>query len=261
VKRRTLSDCARPIGVMPKENGGGRMSAVVIIPTYNERDNLAELTKRLMNIGVPLDILFVDDGSPDGTGDLAEDLAIRFPNVSVIHRGRKLGYACAVVEGFRAALKREYSRILQMDADLSHDPASIPKLLEAARDCDLVLGSRYIGGVRVVDWEISRVLLSYFANRYAKTVTGLPLHDITTGFRCYRREVLQSVDFSKVKASGYGFLIEMAYRIWRSGGRLAEVPITYYGRQHGKSKLSKQMVFESAVLVWRLRILEMLKRQ
>ena len=230
------------------------MSAVVIIPTYNERDNLAELTKRLMSIEVPLDVIFVDDGSPDGTGDLADNLVRTFPNISVIHRESKLGYGSAVIEGFRTALKKDYGWILQMDADLSHDPASIPKLLEAAREGDLVLGSRYIGGVRVVDWEIGRVLLSYFANQYARTITGLPLHDVTTGFRCYRRDVLQSFDFSAVKANGYGFLIEIAYRVWRSGGRLAEVPITYYGRQRGKSKLSKQTMLEAAILVWRLRL-------
>ena len=230
------------------------MSAVVIIPTYNERDNLAELTKRLMSIEVPLDVIFVDDGSPDGTGDLADNLVRTFPNISVIHRESKLGYGSAVIEGFRTALKKDYGWILQMDADLSHDPASIPKLLEAAREGDLVLGSRYIGGVRVVDWEIGRVLLSYFANQYARTITGLPLHDITTGFRCYRRDVLQSFDFSAVKANGYGFLIEIAYRVWRSGSRLAEVPITYYGRQRNKSKLSKQTMLEAAILVWRLRL-------
>ncbi len=238
---------------MPKRTEA-RVSAVVIIPTYNERDNLAELTKRLMSIEVPLDVIFVDDGSPDGTGDLADNLVRTFPNISVIHRESKLGYGSAVIEGFRTALKKDYGWILQMDADLSHDPASIPKLLEAAREGDLVLGSRYIGGVRVVDWEIGRVLLSYFANQYARTITGLPLHDVTTGFRCYRRDVLQSFDFSAVKANGYGFLIEIAYRVWRSGGRLAEVPITYYGRQRGKSKLSKQTMLEAAILVWRLRL-------
>jgi len=245
---------------MPKSTEE-RVFAVVIIPTYNERDNLAPLTKRMQSIELPLDIIFVDDGSPDGTGDLADDLAKTLPNISVIHRQNKLGYGSAVIEGFRTALKKDYVRIFQMDADLSHDPASIPKLLEAARESDLVLGSRYIGGVRVVDWEIGRVLLSYFANRYVKTITGLPLHDITTGFRCYRRDVLYSFDFAKVKANGYGFLIEMAYRIWKSGGRLLEVPITYYGRKQGKSKLSKQTMLEAAILPWRLRLLELRKHE
>lgn len=231
------------------------VSAVVIIPTYNERDNLAELTQRLVSIEIPLDVIFVDDGSPDGTGDLADELARTFPNISVIHREKKLGFASAVIEGLRAALSKEYSWVLLMDADLSHDPAAIPTLLEAAKDNELVLGSRYIGGVRVVDWEIGRLLLSYFANRYAAAITGLPVHDITTGFRCYRREILQSLDFSKVKASGYGFQIEMAYRVWGSGGRLVEVPITFYGRQHGKSKLSRLMVLEAAFLPFRLRLL------
>lgn len=255
-----LSGYGQPVDIMPKKTMD-RVSAVVVIPTYNERDNLAELTKRLASIEVPLDVIFVDDGSPDGTGDVADDLSRTLPNISVIHRERKLGFASAVIAGFCAALKKEYSWILLMDADLSHDPASIPRLLEAAREGDLVLGSRYIGGVRVVDWEIGRVLLSYFANRYTKTITGLPLHDITTGFRCYRRDVLQSFDFSKVKASGYGFQIEMAYWVWRSGGRLVEVPITFYGRQQGKSKFSKWILLEAAILPFRLRLSEMCKHE
>src|SRR3990172_7171243 len=157
---------------------------MVIIPTYNERENLRQLTERLVALHLPLDVVFVDDGSPDGTGELADALAQRFPQVSVIHRQGKLGYASAVIEGFRLALKGEYSWILQMDADLSHDPAAIPLMLQAAEDHDLVLGSRYVGGVRVIDWEMSRVLLSWFANLYARTITGIPVQDVTTGFRC-----------------------------------------------------------------------------
>lgn len=230
------------------------MSALVIIPTYNERDNLSPLTDRLLGLGLPLDVLVVDDGSPDGTGKVADDLAQSFPHVSVIHRERRLGYASAVTEGFRAALKQDYSWILQMDADLSHDPASIPALLRAASDHDLVLGSRYIGGVRVIDWEIGRILLSWMSNNYARAITGLPVRDITTGFRCYRRSALEALDLAKLKANGYGFLIEIAYHIWRSGGRLTEVPITFYGRHRGTSKMSKRMILEAAILVWRLRV-------
>jgi dolichol-phosphate mannosyltransferase len=237
------------------------MSAIVIIPTYNERDNLLELTTRLSSLGIPLDVLFVDDGSPDGTGELADEIARSSPSVTVIHREKRLGYGSAVIAGFEAALKGDYSRILQMDADLSHDPASIPKLLDAAAECDLVIGSRYVNGVRVVDWEINRVLLSYAANRYARTITGLPLHDITTGFRCYRRDALEALKFSDIKANGYGFLIEMAYRVWKQGGRLREYPITFYGRQRGKSKLSKRIMFEAAFLVWRLRLSELAARK
>lgn len=231
-----------------------RMAAIVVIPTYNERDNLAELTRRLLGLGLALDVVVIDDGSPDGTGKLADDLAQSFPQLSVIHRDRKFGYGSAVAEGFRTALKGEYSWILQMDADLSHDPAAIPALLRSASDHDLVLGSRYIGGVRVMDWEIGRVLLSCMANRYARAVTGLPVRDITTGFRCYRRSALEALDLAQLKASGYGFLIEIAYRIWKSGGRLIEVPITFYGRQKGTSKMSKWMMVEAALLVWRLRL-------
>ena len=229
------------------------MSAIVIIPTYNERDNLPPLTARLLGLGLPLDILFVDDGSPDGTGELAEELARTHPQVSVIHRHGKLGYASAVITGFRTALKGTYKSILQMDADLSHDPAAIPALLQAATDHDLVLGSRYIGGVRVIDWEMSRVLLSWTANLYVRTITGLPSRDVTTGFRCYRRSVIERMDFGRLKANGYAFQIEMAYRTWRDGGRLAEVPIIFYGRQRGISKMSRGIILEAATLVWRLR--------
>ncbi|MGH7429530.1 MAG: polyprenol monophosphomannose synthase [Candidatus Methylomirabilaceae bacterium] len=230
------------------------MSAIVIIPTYNERDNIAELTERLVRLGLALDVLFIDDHSPDGTGKVADDLALSYPQVSVIHRARKLGYASAVVEGFRAALKGEYPCVVQMDADLSHDPGIIPALLQAAAEHDLVLGSRYIGGVRVIDWEIGRVLLSWMANGYARAVTGLPIRDVTTGFRCYRRSALEALDLARLKATGYGFQIETAYRIWRSGGRLTEVPIIFYGRRRGESKMSKQIIVEAAILVWRLRL-------
>jgi dolichol-phosphate mannosyltransferase len=229
------------------------VSAIVIIPTYNERENLRQLTQRLLALPIPLDVLFIDDGSPDGTGELADELAQRFPQVSVIHRQGKLGFASAVIEGFRQALKGDYSWILQMDADLSHDPAAIPPMLQAAEGNDLVLGSRYIGGVRVIDWEVSRVFLSWFANLYARTVTGVPVQDLTTGFRCYRRSVIEALDLSQVRAGGYAFQIEMAYRTWKAGGHLTEVPIIFYGRQKGVSKMSKRIILEAAILVWRLR--------
>ena len=230
------------------------MSAIVIIPTYNERDNLIELTERLLALPLALDVVFVDDSSPEGTAKLADELTRSHPQISVIRRERKLGYGSAVIEGFRAALKGDYAWILQMDADLSHDPAAIPALIRAASDHDLVLGSRYIGGVRVIDWEIGRVLLSWMSNGYARAVTRLPVRDITTGFRCFRRQALEALDLAQFHAAGYGFQIEVAYRIWRSGGRLTEVPITFYGRQKGISKLSRRMIVEAAVLVWRLRL-------
>jgi dolichol-phosphate mannosyltransferase len=229
------------------------MSAVVIIPTYNERHNLLELTTRLSNLDIPLDVLFVDDGSPDGTGELADEMARSSPRVTVIHREKKLGYGSALVAGFKAALEKDYSLVLQMDADLSHDPAAIPTLLEGAERYDLVLGSRYFGGVRVVDWEMRRILLSWVANVYARTVTRLPVHDITTGYRCFRRTALESLDLNGLKANGYGLQIEVAYRVWKAGGRVGEVPIIFYGRKNGASKMTSSMILEALLLVWRLR--------
>lgn len=226
---------------------------IIVIPTYNERDNIVELTDRLLKLALPLKILFVDDASPDGTGQQAEALARSHSQVAVIHRTRKLGYASAVLEGLSEALKGPYSCILVMDADLSHDPAAIPHLLQAARHHDLVLGSRYLGGLRVIDWEIGRVVLSWIANRYARLVTGIPCWDITTGFRCYSRAALQILDFTKLRASGYGFNIEMCYHIWKSGKRLVEIPIIFYGRKNGVTKMTKRMIVEAVVLVWRLR--------
>ncbi|HWP59740.1 MAG TPA: polyprenol monophosphomannose synthase [Candidatus Acidoferrales bacterium] len=230
------------------------MSAVVIVPTYNERANIAELTDRLLQLPVELDILFIDDGSPDGTGALEEELARKHARVSVIQRGRKLGFASALITGYREALKRSYSFVLQMDADLSHDPAAIPAMIDAAKSYDLVLGSRYIGGVRVIDWEMSRIFLSWMANTYARAITRVPVHDVTTGFRCFRRETLEKLDLKRLKANGYGLQIEIAYRVWKSGGRLGEVPIIFYGRRSGKSKMTRAMVFEAGLLVWRLRL-------
>lgn len=230
------------------------MSAIVIVPTYNERDNLANLTDRLLSLPVELQVLFVDDGSPDGTGELAESLARKHSRVSLIQRGRKLGFGSALITGYRAAIKENYALVLQMDADLSHDPAAIPAMISAASEYDLVLGSRYYGGVRVIDWEMSRILLSWMANSYARAVTRLPVHDITTGFRCFRKEVLEALDMDQLKANGYGLQIEVAYRIWESGARLGEVPIIFYGRKRGKSKMTRSMILEAMLLVLRLRL-------
>lgn len=226
---------------------------VVVIPTYNERDNIVQLTDRLLKLALPLNILFVDDASPDGTGQQADVLAKSHSQVAVIHRRDKRGYASAVLDGFREALKGSYSHIMVMDADLSHDPAAIPSLLQAAPGRDLVLGSRYLGGLHVIDWEMSRVLLSLVANRYARIVAKIPCSDITTGFRCYSRTALGNLDFTKLRASGYSFNIEIAYHIWKSGGRLAEVPIIFYGRKNGVTKMTKRMIVEAVLLVWRLR--------
>ncbi len=197
------------------------------------------MTERLLGLGLALNVVYIHDGSPDGTGKVAHDLAQSCSNIFVIHREGKLGYGSAVTEGLHVALMGRYPWVLQMDADLSHDPAAIPTLLRAASDHDLVLRSRYIGGVRVIDWEIGRALLSWMANGYARTVTGVTVRDLTSGFHCYRRSALEALDLAKLKANGYGFLIGIAYQIWRSGGRLIEVPITFYRCQKGMSKMSR----------------------
>jgi dolichol-phosphate mannosyltransferase len=229
------------------------VSAIVVIPTYNEQENLVELTTRLLAIPSELDVLYVDDDSPDGTGKLADDLAERFSRVSVLHRKGPRGFSAASIAGLKVALAGPYSHIVTMDADLSHDPSAIPLLLEAAQDHDLVIGSRYAQGVRVVNWDMRRLLLSWAANHYARAVTGFPFHDMTTGFRCYSRAAIEAIDLDGIKAKGYGFLIEMAYQTWNAGRRIAEAPIIFYGRKKGVSKMSKRMIVESALLVWRLR--------
>ena len=229
------------------------MSAIVVIPTYNEKDNLVDLTARLLTIQSGLEILYVDDDSPDGTGKLADELRERDPRVSVLHRNGPRGFSAASIAGLKTALAGSYSHIVTMDADLSHDPSAIPFLLDVAQDHELVIGSRYAQGVRVVNWEMRRVLLSWAANLYARAVTGFPFHDMTSGFRCYSRAAIEAINLNRIKANGYGFLIETAYRIWRAGGRVVETPIIYYGREKGVSKMSKRMIVESALLVWRLR--------
>lgn len=229
--------------------------AVVIIPTFNESRNLEKIVHRVLEQDSRLDILVVDDGSPDGTGEIAERLAGENPRVNAIHRAGKLGLGTAYIAGFRWALERDYSLIFEMDADFSHDPRKIPEFLEAIKSADLVLGSRYQNGqVNVVNWPMSRLFLSYAANIYARAVTRTPVFDATGGFKCFRRKVLEAIDLGDVKSNGYAFQIEMTFRTWRKGFRIVEIPIIFIDRMEGHSKMSKQIVREAVWMVWRLRL-------
>jgi dolichol-phosphate mannosyltransferase len=228
--------------------------ALVIVPTYNERENITRLIDAVLYQDPSIDVLVIDDGSPDGTGQLADEIAAINPRVNVIHRPSKMGLGTAYLAGFKWALQRSYAYILEMDADFSHDPAHLPQFLTSIQDADLVLGSRYREGrVTVVNWPVARLLLSYFANVYARIVTGLQLYDATGGFKCFRRAVLEAINLDDVRSNGYAFQIEMSFRAWRRGFRIVEIPIVFVDRTEGVSKMSKRIVREAIWMVWRLR--------
>ncbi len=235
--------------------------ALVIIPTYNERENLPRLVPMVLGQDPRLEILVIDDASPDGTGELADRLATADARVHVLHRPGKLGLGTAYLTGFRWALERDYSYIFEMDADFSHDPAHLPQFLDAIRDADVVLGSRYLEGrVTVVNWPITRLLLSYGANLYARLVTGLPIADATGGFKCFRREVLEAIDLDRVESEGYAFQIEITLRAWKKGFRIKEIPIVFTDRDVGVSKMSKRIIWEAVWRVWKLRVLDLFRK-
>jgi len=228
--------------------------ALVIVPTYNERFNIARLIPAILAQDPSLEILVVDDGSPDGTGAIVDGIAANNTRVNVMHRARKLGLGTAYITGFRWALERKYDLVFEMDADFSHNPERLPEFLAAIKEADVVLGSRYQDGhVNVVNWPMSRLFLSYGANIYARAVTGLPIFDTTGGFKCFRRNVLESIDLNSVKSNGYAFQIEMSYRAWKRGFNLFEIPIIFVDRAEGVSKMSKKIVREAIWMVWRLR--------
>lgn len=234
------------------------MKALVIIPTYNERENLTELLRQIFALGLDLEVLIVDDNSPDGTGDLADQMAAADPRVHVLHRAGKMGLGSAYVAGFRYALDRDYEAIFEMDADFSHNPESLPVFLKELEQADLVLGSRYLHGVTVVNWPLSRLILSYAANVYSRVITGMNIKDATGGYKCFRRQVLESIDWSRVKSDGYGFQIEINFKAYRKGFRIKEIPILFVDRRAGESKMSRKIVWEAAYMVWRLRILDII---
>ena len=231
---------------------------LVIVPTYNERDNIVALLDRLLALPYGLEVLVVDDNSPDGTSDLVEQRKAVEPRIHLLKRAGKLGLGSAYVAGFRYALSQGAQYVFEMDADFSHDPASIGDFLKAIEGQDVVLGSRYLDGVTVVHWPLSRLILSYSANVYTRVITGLPVRDATGGFKCFRRRALESVNLDQVKSDGYAFQIEMSYKIWRKGFKIVEIPITFVDRRAGVSKMNRKIVWEAAWMVWRLRIMDLL---
>jgi len=238
-----------------------RERGLVVIPTYNEVGNLTPLVEQVLAQDTRLEILVVDDRSPDGTGQLAEALAQKEPRLHVLHREAKLGLGTAYITGFKWALERGYDFVFEMDADFSHDPAHLKDFLKAIADADLVLGSRYLGGkVTVVNWPMGRLVLSYCANIYARRITGLRIWDLTGGFKCFRRRVLEAIDLSQVRSNGYAFQIEMSVRAWRKGFTLKETPIVFVDRTEGQSKMNRSIVREAVWMVPRLRLMTLFGR-
>lgn len=226
---------------------------LVIIPTYNERTNIENMINSVLELPGELNILIVDDNSPDGTGEYVKELSQNNPRVNLIQREGKLGLGTAYVAGFKYMLARDYDIAMQMDADFSHDPKVIPEFLKAIEENDLVIGSRYIQGVNVINWPMKRLLLSYFANYYTKIITGMPVKDATGGFKCFRREVLESINLENIHSNGYSFQIEMNFKSFKKGFKCKEIPIIFMDRVEGVSKMSKKIVREAITMVWKLR--------
>jgi dolichol-phosphate mannosyltransferase len=235
---------------------------LVVVPTFNERDNLPRVVPMILDQDAGIHVLVVDDASPDGTGEVAEALAGAHPGrVYVLHRAGKSGLGRAYIAGFSWGLERDYAYLCGMDADLSHPPDRLPVFLAAIREVDFVIGSRYVGGrVTVVNWPITRLLVSFFGTLYARTITGLPVSDATGGYNLFRREVLEGVELERIQSNGYSFQIELKYRAWRRGFTFREIPIVFTERDHGESKMSKRIAFEAVWKVWKLRFLDLIRR-
>ncbi len=237
------------------------MEALICIPTYNERDNIERLIEKLLDLPLGLDVLVIDDNSPDGTGAIVEEWSRKHSRVHVLHRPAKLGLGGAYIKGFKWALAETDAKfIFEMDADFSHDPAAIVEFLDQIRDSDLVIGSRYCNGITVMNWPLSRLILSVGANHYTRIVTGMPLYDATGGFKCFRREVLESLPLDSIVSDGYSFQIEVNYHTWKRKFRIVEIPIVFSDRLIGTSKMSRRIVWEAAFMVWRLRFASLLGR-
>lgn len=244
----------RCIFLLSVEDSRSKMGSetLVIIPTYNERENLPQILERLLALPVKVEVLVVDDNSPDGTGRLADEFAARESRVHVLHREVKDGLGRAYCAGFLWALERSYEFVFEMDGDLSHNPTDIPAFLEAAKNADLVVGSRYSNGIRVINWPLNRLMLSLTAAKYVQLITGMRITDPTGGYKCFRRKTLQLLDLENVRSNGYSFQIEMTHKVWRQGLRVVEVPIIFTDRFQGRSKMSWNIVEEALMMVWRL---------
>lgn len=227
-------------------------TTLIVMPTYNERENLPRMVQRLLSLPVKVDLLVVDDNSPDGTGKLADELAAKHPEVHVLHRSEKNGLGRAYLAGFKWALEHSYEFIFEMDGDFSHNPDDVMAFLDAAKDADLVLGSRYINGIRIINWPLHRLILSKGAAAYVKLITGMPITDPTGGYKCFRRGALLALNLDAVQSNGYSFQIELTHKLWRQGYRVAEVPIIFTERVQGHSKMSGHIVREALVMVWKL---------
>jgi len=232
--------------------------SLIIIPTYNELENIKRLIPDILDRYENTDILVVDDNSPDGTGTYVTNLASIDKRVRIIQREKKRGLGTAYIAGFKYAIQNKYDFVFEMDADYSHDPGEIENFLLAIAHNDLVLGSRYLTGVNVINWPMRRLILSYFANYYTHFITGLPVHDSTGGYKCFRREVLEAIDLDKIKSNGYAFQIEMTFKAWKKGFRIKEISIIFVDRVKGNSKMSKKIVREAIFMVWKLRVRSML---
>jgi dolichol-phosphate mannosyltransferase len=240
---------------------GSDVESLVVIPTYNERANIERIVEEVLSLPIDIHVLVVDDNSPDGTGTFVEAWSKREPRVHALHRPGKLGLGGAYIAGFKWALTHpELRYIFEMDADFSHDPRAIPRFLELIPDADLVIGSRYVKGVTVVNWPLSRLVLSITANVYTRIITGMPLHDATAGFKCFRREVLEALPLDRIKSDGYSFQIEMHFHVWKRKFRIIEMPIIFTDRLVGQSKMSRRIVWEAAFMVWKLRLASILGR-
>lgn len=240
--------------------GNNQVKVYVVVPTYNERDNIVSLIEKILAQRDDIHVLVVDDNSPDGTGEIVARLEDNNPRIRVLHRPGKMGLGSAYCDGFREALREGADFIIEMDADFSHDPATIPALVEATDKYDVVVGSRYLNGISVVNWPIRRLMLSYFASVYTRFVTGLTLRDCTSGFKCFRRRALESIDLDSIRSDGYSFQIEMNYRCVERGFSIGEIPIIFIDRHAGSSKMSKKIVREAVLMVWKLRIGSLVKK-
>jgi dolichol-phosphate mannosyltransferase len=233
---------------------------LVIVPTYNEAENIAALIREVRNLDIDPEILIIDDNSPDGTANIVKTIMERDPKVHLIERPKKMGLGSAYITGFKWALDRKFDVVVEMDADFSHDPKDIKRLVENLENCDAVIGSRYVKGVSVVNWPISRLLLSYFANLYARVITGVKIRDLTSGFKAIKTECLRVINLDGIKSDGYAFQIEIHFNLWFKGFKVCEIPIIFVERRAGKSKLNKGIIWEAFWMVLRLGLRRMFKR-